>query len=247
MPQAGLLATNTHANGKQETKDFEGPLVLIPQQVEDWLRNKLPQTIDRGSMRRRESPDVPFEVIREAIVNALIHRDYDIQGAKCQLLVTPDTITIKSPGRPVSPITLEQLQAFEAPMRSRNPYLHYVFSKLGYAEERGLGLASIGSRARESGLPVPKYRWKDPYLELTLFRTAKSASTQLSPALLAKMTKAEIDGWNWLSTKSRAKSIEYAKAQRVDDRTARRHLNRFVDLGLASKSGAARSTMFAVR
>lgn len=57
-------------------------------------------------MERREQVDLPFEVIREAVVNALIHRDYDIAGQKCQLVVNADTITIKSPGGPISPITL---------------------------------------------------------------------------------------------------------------------------------------------
>lgn len=82
-------------------------------------------------MERREQVDLPFEVIREAVVNALIHRDYDIAGQKCQLVVNADTITIKSPGGPISPITLDQMRSFTAPMKSRNPVLHFVFARMG--------------------------------------------------------------------------------------------------------------------
>ena len=57
------------------------------------------------------------------VLNALVHRDYAIEDAKCQLVVTPDTITVKSPGKPVEPITLEQMQSFDAPMLSRNPVM----------------------------------------------------------------------------------------------------------------------------
>lgn len=72
------------------------------------------------------------------------------------MIVTPDTIVIKSPGGPVEPITLEQLQSFNAPMLSRNPTLHYVFGKSELAEERGLGLKTMRESATQAGLPLPK-------------------------------------------------------------------------------------------
>ena len=115
-------------------------------------------------------------MVREGVVNALVHRDYNIEGAKCQLIITPDTIVVKSPGGPIDPITLEQLQSFNAPMLSRNPLLHYVFAKMEMAEERGLGLKSMKRRASEAELPLPKYSWENPYLVLTLYRTSDSAA-----------------------------------------------------------------------
>jgi ATP-dependent DNA helicase RecG len=75
-------------------------------------------------MMRQKVQPLPFEMVREAVVNALIHRDYDIRQGKCQMVVTADTITVKSPGGPLPPITLEQLRSFNAPMLSRNPELH---------------------------------------------------------------------------------------------------------------------------
>ncbi len=108
-----------------------------------WLRDKLPNPIDRSGARRAEVNATLFEMVREAVVNAVIHRDYAIEGAKCQLTVTEDTIRVMSPGKPVAPITLEQMQLFKAPMLSRNPVLHYIFSRMELAEERGLGLESL--------------------------------------------------------------------------------------------------------
>ena len=78
-------------------------------------------TGERSTARRRQANAALFELVREGVVNALVHRDYAIKGAKCQLVVTPDTITVKSPGKPVEPITLEQMQSFDAPMLSRKP------------------------------------------------------------------------------------------------------------------------------
>jgi len=73
MPQAGLLATIHYPDGREEPKNFDGPLVLIPGQLEKWLNDKLPNVIDRSRMQRREVPPLPFEMVREAVVNALIH------------------------------------------------------------------------------------------------------------------------------------------------------------------------------
>ena len=190
-PQAALLGTIHYPDGKEETFDFDGPLISVPAQVEKWLKDKLPNTIDRSQMKRVESTDLPFEMIREAVVNALVHRDYDIPGAKCQLVVTADTIVVKSPGAPVSPITMEQIQSFNPPMLSRNPILHYVFARMKLAEERGFGLKSLQARASELGLPLPKYSWNAPYLELELYRTAASAVHTLAPKKLASLSKAE--------------------------------------------------------
>jgi len=127
--------------------------------------------------------------------------NYDITGAKCQLVVTEDTITVMSPGAPLPPITMEQLQSFTAPMLSRNPALHYVFARMGMAEERGLGIKSLKAAAERQGLPLPRYAWDAPYLSLTLYRSRAGAERTLDAGILASLSKAERSGWQWLSTR----------------------------------------------
>ena len=246
MPQAGLLATIHFPDGTEEIQNFEGPQVLVPEQAMQWLRDKLPNLIDRSAARRRQTSDPLFELVREGIVNALVHRDYSIQGAKCQLVVTPDTIEVRSPGKPVEPITLEQVQSFDAPMLSRNPTLHFVFAQMDLAEERGLGLKSMQRRAEQAKLPLPKFVWKAPYLVLTCYRSPTAATTSLPESVQSELTAAERKGWQWLTTQGRAKSTEYAKVMDIDSRTARRQLNRFLELGLIRKIGSARSTDYEV-
>jgi ATP-dependent DNA helicase RecG len=244
MPQAGLLATIHYPDGEQEFQDFDGPMVLIPASLEKWFGDKLPNVIDRSTMQRRSVPSIPAEMIREAVVNALIHRDYEIRQCKCQLVITNDTIVISSPGGPPLPITLDQLKSFTAPMLSRNPELHYVFGKMGMAEERGLGINSLKSRSQQMGLPLPKYTWDDPYLVLTIFRNREAATGLLGQDIVEALNDAEKKGWQWITGQGKANSSQYAKAMQVDDRTARRHLNHFVELGLVRKTGAARTTEY---
>jgi len=149
LPQAGILAT-IHGKEGEDPKDFDGPMVMGPNQVISWLNGKLPDAIDRSQAERKRINEAFYELVREGAANALVHRDYEIEGSKIQLVVEGDTITIRSPGAPVDPITVEQLQSFSAPMVSRNPRLHAVFSTMELAEERGLGLKSMRAKATEA-------------------------------------------------------------------------------------------------
>ena len=246
MRQAGLLAAIHYPNGEQERKEFDEPAIMIPDRLEKWLRDKLPNVFRRDKMQREERPALPFEMVREAVVNALIHRDYSIEGCKCQVIVTEDTVTVRSPGMPPPPITIEQLQKFTAPMLSRNPELHYVFSQIGMAEEMGLGLKSLKNRAEQLRLPLPRYSWDDPYLVLTLYRSLKAAQRVLAPDIFESLSKAERHGWQWIVAQETVTSAAYSKAMKIPNRTALNHLRRFTDLGLLRRSGTGPSTRYEV-
>ncbi len=247
MPQAGLLGTIHHAGGREDKpRDFDGPQVLVPEEALKWLRDKLPDPIDRSTARRQEANQPFFALAREGVVNALVHRDYSITGAKCQLVVTPDTIVIKSPGQPVAPITLQQLQAFNAPMLSRNPTLHYVFGRMELAEERGLGLKTMRESATQAGLPLPKYTWEDPYLVLTLYRSPSGALVDLSPQIFARLNKDERRAWQFMVGRESVTSPELMTALGFDERKAQRVLKKLLEVGLIRRGGKGRATRYHV-
>ena len=246
MRQAGLLAAIHYPNGEQERKEFDEPAVMIPDLLEKWLKDKLPNVFARGKMRREERPALPFEMVREAIVNALIHRDYDIEGGKCQVVVTDDTVTVRSPGKPPLPITLEQLQSFTAPMLSRNPGLHFVFARMGMAEEQGFGIGSLRDRAKELGLPLPRYTWDAPYLVLTLYRSADAIGKALAQDVLETLSVSELEGWKWITAQETVTTRTYAAAIGLGDRAALYHLKHFTELGLLRRSGTGPSTRYKV-
>jgi len=247
VPQAGLLARADLADGSFVRKEFGEALVLIPGLLEEWLKTVLPSTIDRSQMQREERVDLPFEMIREAVVNALIHRDYEIAGQKCQLVVNADTITVKSPGGPIPPVSLAQLQSFSAPMKSRNPVLHYVFARMGMAEEQGFGLKlGLKNEAERLGLPLPTFAMEGDYLVLTIFRSKAAAISGLGNEVLGALTQSEKVGWKWLATRNDVTSAEYAEAMEIPSRTALNHLRHLTEFGLLVKTGGGRSTRYEV-
>lgn len=246
FPHAGVHATVHRPDGTESSRSFDGPLVEMPKYVTDWLERVLPEVLDRSRVERSERAAVPLEILREAVVNALVHRDYGIAGAKVQVVVTPDAVLIRSPGAPVPPITLSQLASFDAPMLSRNPKLHFVFRRMGLAEEVGLGMNTLRSVQKKYHLPAPRYSYTAPYLDLTIFRSADSAARGLARDRLGSLRTDERRGWTLVVERGSVAPREYATEIGVDVRTALRHLRRFVELGLLERRGAGRSTRYEI-
>ena len=247
LPQAGLLATIQLEDGREEVRDFDGPQVFAPEQALQWLRDRLPNPIDRSDARRVEVNKRLWEMVREAVVNALIHRDYAIKGAKCQLIATEDTINVMSPGAPVEPITLEQMRWFNAPMLSRNPVPHYVFSRMELAEERGLGLKSLREGAESAGLPLPQYKWVPPYVSLTIYRNAAALASELAgSAASARLTGDRKTVWEIASARDRVTTRELITRTGYDERKIQRILAGLREGGLLQRKGNGRATRYEV-
>ena len=244
---AGLNLTIEYPDGTHEVKDFDGPAILIPDAIEKWLKPKLPNVIDRNQMVHGKIPALPFELIRESVNNALVHRDYDLTGATCHLVVSANTVLVRSPGEPLAPVTTRQLQEFKAPMYNRNPKLQFAFGGSKLVEGRGLGMRTLGEAATKHGLPVPRYEFDGLYLNLTIYRHTGAALSSLDSDMLNDISKSERTGWEWFASRGSAKASDYAAAMNVEDRTARRHLNHFLKLGLVRKTGASTSTKFELK
>jgi len=198
-------------------------------------------------MTHGKVPPLPFELIRESVNNALVHRDYDLTGATCHLVVSSDTVRVQSPGEPLAPVTTEQLQQFTAPMYNRNPKLQFAFGGSKLVEGRGLGMRTLAEATSKHGLPVPRYEFDGLYLNLTIYRHAGAAVSAMDAEMLKELSKSERTGWEWFASRGSAKSSDYATAMNVEDRTARRHLNHFLKIGLVRKTGASTSTKYEIK
>ncbi len=125
--------------------------------------------------------------------------------------------------------------------------MQFAFGGAKLVEGRGMGMRTLGEAATKYGLPVPKYAFDGVYLNLTIYRHRKAVLGVLGAAVLGKLSKSERSGWEWLASKGATKASEYAAMIRVDNRTARRHLNQFLKLGLVRKTGVGPSTQYRIR
>lgn len=241
---AVLKAHVTYGNQKIEPRDFDDALVLLPEQIEDWLKKVLPLSKKTNSFKRKDVPDFPLEVLREAIVNALVHRDYEIEGAKCEIKIDENKVIVTSPGKPLPAITLDELNTFEAPSLSRNPIITYAFSLMDYVEEKGFGMKTFKSLNKEHGLPIPNYTFKEPFLTLTFPRTSDAVKELIGKGGIDDLSTAELKNFEIFREKRPVSKSEFVDFTGLALRTAERYLKDWTDKGLLSKVGSGPSTKY---
>jgi ATP-dependent DNA helicase RecG len=89
FPQARIQFLIEQEGQDPITKEFEGPVLLQPILVQDYLEIIYPKYISRRTLQRKEYYNLPIEAIREMINNAIAHRDYSIRGASIKVYIDP--------------------------------------------------------------------------------------------------------------------------------------------------------------
>ena len=154
LPQAKIDAAAYFGAEKdydtKERRTLRGPIVplvgvggalLEPGLVEqamEFVRRNIETVRLQDGVRREERWDFPPEAVREAIVNAVVHRDYLLSGTDIELGIYSDRLEIVSPGRLANGITPESMRA--GCRSARNELLKDVMRDYGYLEHMGMGV-----------------------------------------------------------------------------------------------------------
>lgn len=154
LPQSGVRAIcypeTQPSYATQADEDLKGPLAplcaadgslvesgLVEQALAFVQRNTRPTAYLDGG-RRIDRTEYPQEVVREAIVNALVHRDYSIAGSDVSLTIFSDRLEVASPGRLPNTVTVEGMKA--GLRYARNQNLVNVMRDYRYVDFRGMGV-----------------------------------------------------------------------------------------------------------
>ena len=106
--------------------------------------------------------EIPVEVVTEAIVNAVAHRDYTSNGS-VQVMLFADRLEIRNPGRLPAPLTLEMLREAHNSVPG-NPLLAGSLYQTAYIERMGTGTLDMIRRCAEAGLPEPEFAVTDGFV-----------------------------------------------------------------------------------
>ena len=125
------------ASEVHQTADMSGRIDEQVRRAEHWIASKGRSETYSGLIRT-DHPLLPPSVLREALVNAVVHRDYAITGSKILLEVFAEHVDITSPGGLPNHLRIESVRAGGHP-RSRNELLANFMLVMGYMEQRGRG------------------------------------------------------------------------------------------------------------
>jgi ATP-dependent DNA helicase RecG len=155
-----------------DRKDLGGRLLEVVDQAERFLDLHLPVPHVIHGFEPEPRPELPKEALREAIVNAVAHRDYTIRGP-IRLFVFDDRIEIHTPGRPPNGVDAEAMRAGAHVVR--NPWIYARLSDAGLVTRAGTGIRRIVRLVREATGREAGVEVRDFEVLLTLPRPQKPA------------------------------------------------------------------------
>ena len=142
-----------------DQKSFENSILTQPEEAYQFvLRHISQRTKDYTGVYRNDRWEYPVIAIREAIRNAVIHRDYSLDGMDIKVAVFDDKIEITSPGK--LPPSVDYSDMLSGQSSIRNKILAPVFKRLGVIEQWGNGLKLIADELKK--YPEIGFEWKEP-------------------------------------------------------------------------------------
>ena len=171
------------------TDDVEGNLFDQVDKAIEMLRVKyLLSSITYEGIYRKDNMEYPEEALREAIINAVIHRNY--MGAHTQLRIDPDSLNLWNEGGLPPGIEVTDLKKWHL-SRPRNELLADVFFKAGMIEAWGRGTVKIVDECKKAGLPEPEFKEEFGGLSVHFRKADKAQEAQV------EAQEAQVDLLKW--------------------------------------------------
>jgi ATP-dependent DNA helicase RecG len=252
LPGATILAVRFSGTGFSDRylkQDISGTLPEQLRQAEAFLRQNLRSVVRLSGLRHEETPEYPVEAVRELLVNAVAHRDYNMQGDIIHLNLFADRIEVHSPGGLPGPVNLDNLLQARF---SRNAVIVQVLADMGYVERLGYGLDRVVTVMRKEGLPPPRFEELAGSFRVTLFGNEAEQGDPIHPDLSAYR---ELDlnprqelALNHLLKNKRITNRDYQElCSDVHPETLRRDLSDLVSRGVIIKVGDKRATYYILK
>ncbi|WP_020507128.1 DNA glycosylase AlkZ-like family protein [Lamprocystis purpurea] len=226
---------------------YRWPLVRLFERVEEQFLARVSERELQVGLFRVPVPNVEPRAFREALVNALTHRDYSRLGA-VQTRWQTETLSISSPGGFVEGVSLDNLLVVEP--RPRNPLLADAFKRIGLAERTGRGVDLIYQGLLRYGRPPPSYLRSDPSsvsvdlncaeADLNFLKLVLEQENQLGTGLPIEslLVLAELRHARRLDTPETAKLLQR------DSAYGRAVLERLVEAGLLQAHGVRKGRTY---
>lgn len=220
-----------------DRKNFRGTLPELIDQASRFIAQYMRVGATIRGFYREDEPEYPHEALREAVVNAVVHRDYSRVGETVRVFMFPDRVEVRSPGGLPPELTIDDLVGLRTASVPRNPVLAGFLRDIpGYMERVGSGIRFMITEMAEAGLPVPEF---SDHLDFTVtFRNGQAAeeASELNPR--------QVIGLQLARERGSISTPEYCAATGATDRMGLRDLQDMVAKGLLVARGKKKGMRF---
>lgn len=251
LPQSGLtfvkfVGTEPRGESGQpgygRRDEISGPLARIVQRTWEVVGEEMRIGAVVTGLERQERTEYPVSAVREALVNAVAHRDYRLGGRRIEVRMFDDRMEITSPGGLPGFITVDNIIEEHF---SRNPRIVTGLYQWGYIEELGLGVDLMIEEMIRAGHPPPRFKDSPYSFTVTLLNVRERAPM---PAWTRTMNERQAKALAYVQERERITNREYRDiCPDVSAETLRLDLADLVERGILLKIGAKKGTYYILK
>lgn len=251
LPQSGLvfvkfIGTEPRGEGGLpgygRREEIGGPLARVIETAWNVVREEMRVGAVVKGLEREELTEYPLFAVREALVNAVCHRDYRLKGRRIEIRMFSDRMEVISPGGLPGFITVDNLVEEHF---SRNPRLVSGLFQWGYIEELGLGIDRMIEEMTQAGHAPPLFKAQPHSFTVILSNIKERRAT---PVWEKTMNERQARALSYLRERGQITSREYQQlCPDVSPETLRLDLVDLVDRGVVLRIGAKKGTYYILK
>lgn len=235
-----------HPDRRFDTVELRAPLFTLLRRTQAAVLDDLPKGfgLEEGQLQRSDKPVIPLRALREALVNALMHRSYRVQ-APVQVIRYANRLEIRNPG-----FSLKSPDHLGEPgSMPRNPHIAAVLHETRFAETKGSGIRAMREAMDTAGLVPPLFesdRGQDQFTTLFFFHhfLGEEDIRWLAQFKVLHLSDAEARALVVAREANAIDNATYRALNKVDTLTASSALRRLRDAGLFSQQGKGSATWY---
>lgn len=229
-----------------DNRTFEGPVPEMVAAAESYVMGAMRKASLIEGMFRRDIPEYPQEALREAIANAVAHRDYSshVRGSYIQIRMFANRLEVSSPGGLFGNVTVDNIDEEHS---TRNARLMRMMEDMHIVENRGSGIKAMLQALRAANLEPPRFDdWRSS------FKITFHNHTLMSPAAITWLNQFANHALNdrqrltliYLRHHGKITNSDYRRLNRVDTIVAGQELRSLTQAGLIEQQGIGRGTSY---
>ncbi len=245
----GRLTDSTPA----DQMTLSAPAPVLVEQVWEFVQKNTRHPMRVVGLTRVALDEYPREAVREAVVNAVAHRNYEDGARQILVRLFSDRLEILSPGIPLKPLTVAQIKRGNSKPCSRNPILGQYLNHLRLMDQRGSGIGRMKDAMLNHGLNAPEYDLTDGYFCVTLkgpgddldrLRILAGTSMGIPPAVEEQLSERQKVILEHAATNGKVTTSWVISNMNVSKVTAVRDLKGLCELGLFEVRGKGRGVHY---
>lgn len=224
-----------------DMKVIQGNIIEQVEEAMAFVRRNTRMAVEIKGLQREENWEYPLDALREAIVNAVCHRDY-ASSANVQVRIFDDRLEVWNPGGLPEGMTVNDLRGVHE-SKPRNRLIANAFFLIKYVEQFGTGTGRIITDCLNHGLPEPEFESRPDRFRAVF--TPKPLAEQAG--IPVEFNERQRKAMEYVRAHGRITRKEYERLSGQPPHTAKRDLGALVEKGVLFRCGAGRSYWYTLR